>query len=96
MGCYRDGRDSVWFYVPDGVWYAVVGDCQAVLCLTCFDRRAERAGVDYSGDLVVMGRSAWLADGVAAKALEARQAAIRTASERSNADESCNRIVRSA
>jgi hypothetical protein len=70
MDCYRDGRDSIWFYVPDDVWHAVVGDRQDVLCLTCFDRHAERAAVDYSGNVVVMGRSAWLADGVAAKALE--------------------------
>jgi hypothetical protein len=96
MDCYRDGRGSVWFYVPDGVWVAVAGDCQDVLCLTCFDRRAERVGVDYSGDVVVFGRSAWLADGAAAKALEARQAASRAASARSNAVDSCVKIVRSA
>jgi hypothetical protein len=70
--CYRDGRDSVWLHVPNDVWDAVRGD-RHVLCLTCFDRRAERMGVDYSGDVVVMGREAWLACGVAAKALEARQ-----------------------
>lgn len=71
MDCYRDGRNSVWFYVPDHVWRAVMGDSQDVLCLTCFDRGAESAVFDYSGDVIVMGRSAWLADGVAAKALEA-------------------------
>lgn len=71
MDCYRDGRSSVWFHVPDHVWYAVMGNSQDVLCLTCFDRRAETTGVDYSGDVIVMGRSAWLADGTAARALEA-------------------------
>jgi hypothetical protein len=51
-----------------------MGDRQDVLCLTCFDRRAECAGVDYSGGVVIMGRESWLADGAAAKALEARRA----------------------
>jgi len=74
--CYRDGRDAVWFYVPDVMWEAVRGG-RHVLCLTCFDRRAERVGVDYSGEIVVMGRACWLGSGVAAKALEARQAAER-------------------
>jgi len=55
--CYRDGRGSVGFHVPDRVWDAVRGD-RHVLCLTCFDRRAERAGIDYSGEIVVMSRSA--------------------------------------
>lgn len=73
-----------------------MGDCQDVLCLTCFDRRAEQAGVDYSGDVVIMGRGAWLACGVAAKALEVRQAAARAASDSNSADASCARIVRSA
>src|ERR1700728_2508934 len=68
--CYRDGRDAVWFHVPDQTWHEVRGN-RHVLCLTCFDRRAERVDVDYSCDVVVMGRSAWLADGFAARALEA-------------------------
>lgn len=38
-----------------------------VLCLECFDRRAEARGIDYSGDLAVMGRGSWLATGVAAE-----------------------------
>ena len=42
------------FYVPETIWEAAAGGC-TVLCLACFDRRAERAGVDYSGAIVVMG-----------------------------------------
>jgi hypothetical protein len=50
------------FYVPETIWEAAAGGC-TVLCLACFDRRAERAGVDYSGAIVVMGRRSWLACG---------------------------------
>lgn len=35
------------------------------MCLACFDRRAENAGVDYSGDLAIMGHGCWLATGEA-------------------------------
>ena len=56
LDCYRDGRVSIWFYVPDAVWSAVMGDCQDVLCLNCFDVRARQIDVDYSGEIVLMGR----------------------------------------
>jgi hypothetical protein len=36
-----------------------------VLCLECFDRRAQARGIDYSGYVAVMGRKAWLATGEA-------------------------------
>src|SRR4051812_2946245 len=59
--CGRFGDSAVWFYVPDQVWAAVMGDCQDVLCLTCFDRRAELRRVDYSQAIRVQGRRSWLA-----------------------------------
>jgi hypothetical protein len=86
--CYHDGRSAVWFHVPDDLWDTVRGT-RHVLCLTCFDRRAERLGVDYSGDVTIQGRSSWLACGVAMQALERRQAEARTS-------DSFARIVRSA
>jgi hypothetical protein len=57
--CYRDGRESIWFHVPDDVWHALRGD-RHVLCLTCFDRRAERECFDYRRGLDVQGRASWL------------------------------------
>jgi len=58
--CWRS--DGIDFYVPEQVWDAVARDC-TVLCLTCFDRRAESEAVDYSDSLVIMGRRSWLACG---------------------------------
>ena len=66
--CWRS--DGIDFYVPEQVWDAVARDC-TVLCLTCFDRRAEGAAVDYSDSLVIMGRRSWLATGEASRRLEA-------------------------
>lgn len=57
--CYRDGRTAVWFGVPNETWEAVRGD-RHVLCLTCFDVRAERADIDYGQDIVIEGRSSWM------------------------------------
>jgi hypothetical protein len=58
--CYRDTRSAIWFYVANHVWWAVVGEDQPVLCLVCFDRRAERVGVDYRPWLTVLGARSWL------------------------------------
>ena len=84
------------FYVPDTIWEAAAGGC-TVLCIACFDRRAEKADVDYGGAIVVLGRRSWLACGVAAKALEARQAAAREAARDPLSEHaSLARMVRSA
>jgi hypothetical protein len=37
--------------------------------LPCFDRRAERQGVDYSASLAVMGHGCWNVDGEAVQAM---------------------------
>jgi len=55
--CWRS--DALDFYVPDPVWDAVARGC-TVLCLACFDRRAEDAGIDYRSWLTVLGRGSWL------------------------------------
>lgn len=57
--CYRTGRSSVWFGVPDDVWHLLRGD-RHVLCLTCFDQRAQARGIDYRAGLVVEGCGSWL------------------------------------
>src|SRR5207302_7664570 len=68
--CWRsDGFD---FHVPESIWRQVIAGASwrvpgiervtnPVLCLSCFDRRAERVGINYSGSIVVMGRRSWLA-----------------------------------
>lgn len=79
--CWRtDGLD---FHVGTSTWNAVVAPPDAdlshyqregwggVFCLECFDRRAEARGVDYSGDLAIMGRRAWMADGQAMRRIRA-------------------------
>lgn len=58
--CYIDSRAALWFYVPDHMWRLVVGESQDVLCLSCFDRRAESQGVDYRAWLTILGRRSWL------------------------------------
>src|SRR5207253_1345605 len=58
--CWRN--DGIDFHVPPEIWNAVVApigwpawwDWGGVLCLECFDRRAEKRGIDYSGGLAVM------------------------------------------
>lgn len=78
--CWRpDGLD---FHVPTPIWNEVTTvpvwppmareGFPGVLCLECFDRRAQVRGIDYSGELVIMGRHAWLADGIAATRLRER------------------------
>lgn len=79
--CYRDGRTAIWFYVPDDVWASVMGEDQRVLCLPCFDRLAERCGVDYGGEIEIQGRGSWLV-GIQAVAAVATSAALSSASAR--------------
>lgn len=64
-------RDGIDFHVPNGIWRLVTegrrwseGITNPKLCLQCFDRRAERAGVDYSGAITVLGRRSWLSGAV--------------------------------
>lgn len=45
-GC--DRRVVVGFSVPDEDWEAVVGGEFNILCLACFDERAEAKGVRYT------------------------------------------------
>ena len=52
--CWRAG--GLDFHVPDEVWQAVVPGRTTVLCLDCFDRRAEAARVDYSPTIRLLGR----------------------------------------
>jgi hypothetical protein len=61
--CWRN--DGIDFLVPNVVWRLVTGwhDGGGVLCLACFDRRAERKDVDYSAFVAVGGRRCWMAPG---------------------------------
>ena len=68
--CWHSG--GLDFHVPDVLWRAVIDGqvwkvpglgavVDPVLCLACFDRRAEDRGVDYRPGLVVLGSRSWLA-----------------------------------
>ena len=83
--CGASMADRLDFHVGTSSWNATmdptgsirgeIGDpvqregVPGVVCLVCFDRRAERASVDYSGDLAIMGHGCWLASGEAIKAV---------------------------
>ena len=54
---------------PAGLWDAPVEGAPGTLCLPCFDRRAERQGVDYSAALAVMGHGCWNVNSEAAEAV---------------------------
>ncbi len=54
---------------PDGRWDDPPDGAPGTLCLPCFDRRAERQGVDYSASLAVMGHGCWNVDGEAVQAV---------------------------
>ena len=67
--CWHSG--GLDFHVPDVLWRAVIDGqvwkvpglgavVDPVLCLACFDRRAEDRGVDYRPGLVVLGSRSWL------------------------------------
>jgi hypothetical protein len=62
-------REGVDFDVPDAIWRRVIegqrwpkGVTNPALCLGCFDRRAQLAGVDYSGAVMILGRRSWLSE----------------------------------
>lgn len=86
--CYRNGREAIWFYVPDELWEAVMDRSQAVICLTCFDRRAEARSVNYGPVIEVQGRGSWLAGRYAATTA--------TSEERSSERDKRASMVRSA
>jgi hypothetical protein len=60
---------------PEGSIREEIGDLMkregvpGIVCLACFDRRAESARVDYSGDLAIMGHGCWMATGEAISAV---------------------------
>lgn len=82
--CWRS--DGIDFHVPDPLWRAVCagsvwadGVTDPVLCLDCFDRRAERAGIDYAAAITVLGRRSWLAARVLDSAQDSLARMVRSA-----------------
>ncbi len=68
--CWKIG--GLDFDVPDEVWSRVIEGASwlvpsmgrvtnPALCLECFDRRAEVAGIDYGHTVSVLGCKSWMA-----------------------------------